>query len=537
MWVAMIISASQKDQIQRQLETILFSPDFQASERLRAFLRFIVEETLAGRDAELKAYTIGLAVFDRPDNFDPQADPVVRDQAAKLRSRLLEYYSANREPGEVRIIVPKGRYVPSFEFTNETHAPQPVAIPSTSPEAQMVASAQLLRPSVAVMDIADLSGKTEHSMFAKGLAENLILGLARFPDIITVNLNYEQEGGGEDFFDFAAGQGVRFVLHGSIQIVAEMLRVYVKFSDTLTRSNLWVEKFDRKVVPEDLFKTQDEIAQAVVAQVADGFGMIRRTLMTELPSGNSDEYQVYEASLLYHNWTFSFQTDRFFLAKKALERVLVVEPDNEFILSMLADIYATDYQLGYTDEAGQYLDKSLVLANKAVFINPNCQTARMILALNYFLRRDQAQFMASVSSIVALNPSDSYILGSVGSFHVLMGNTELGLPMIEKAMEMNPRAPSWFYEATFMHHYLLEEYEQALVEVLRITIPRSPVAAALRTCAYAKLGRNKQAAECLDEFLEIMPKFRKDPERFLYAWVYSDENVRALEDGLRLAGF
>jgi hypothetical protein len=38
-------------------------------------------------------------VFDRGKNFDPRTDPIVRVQAAKLRSKLLEYYAggARRE--------------------------------------------------------------------------------------------------------------------------------------------------------------------------------------------------------------------------------------------------------------------------------------------------------------------------------------------------------------------------------------------------------------------------------------------------------
>ena len=44
--------------IQEQLELILNSRDFHASPRLKKFFRFLVEETLAGRYAQLKGYTI-----------------------------------------------------------------------------------------------------------------------------------------------------------------------------------------------------------------------------------------------------------------------------------------------------------------------------------------------------------------------------------------------------------------------------------------------------------------------------------------------
>lgn len=50
-------------------------------------LRFVVGETLAGTGSRLKAYTIGIEVFARPPDFDPQADPLVRVEAGRLRSR------------------------------------------------------------------------------------------------------------------------------------------------------------------------------------------------------------------------------------------------------------------------------------------------------------------------------------------------------------------------------------------------------------------------------------------------------------------
>ena len=74
-----------------QLDTILESNDFSASNRFRDFLRFVVEETLAGRENELKAYTIATCVFGRDKSFDPLLDPVVRVEAAKLRNKLENY--------------------------------------------------------------------------------------------------------------------------------------------------------------------------------------------------------------------------------------------------------------------------------------------------------------------------------------------------------------------------------------------------------------------------------------------------------------
>ena len=103
------------DAIRAALERVLASADFDASERNRNFLRHVVEETLAGRAERIKAYNIATTVFGRDDRFDPQLDSIVRIEAGRLRRSLERYYLTSGRDDPVRIGVPKGSYVPTFE--------------------------------------------------------------------------------------------------------------------------------------------------------------------------------------------------------------------------------------------------------------------------------------------------------------------------------------------------------------------------------------------------------------------------------------
>jgi adenylate cyclase len=100
--------------VREQLERMLTSPEFVATDRLKSFLRFVVEETLAGRADRLKGYTIALEVLGRDGTFDPQNDPSVRIEASKLRRRLESYYLGAGRRDPIRIEIPKGAYVPTF---------------------------------------------------------------------------------------------------------------------------------------------------------------------------------------------------------------------------------------------------------------------------------------------------------------------------------------------------------------------------------------------------------------------------------------
>jgi len=77
------------------VERILDSTEFHVSERNREFLRYVTAETLDGRGAEIKAYSIACNVYGRPPSFDPGADPIVRIEAGKLRKSLERRGSAS----------------------------------------------------------------------------------------------------------------------------------------------------------------------------------------------------------------------------------------------------------------------------------------------------------------------------------------------------------------------------------------------------------------------------------------------------------
>jgi len=103
------------DPVREELERVVASPGFARNERLSAFLQFVVEETLEGREGGLKEAVIGAEVIGRPPGYDTRSDPVVRMEAAKLRARLDEYYSGPGANDPVRIRIPKGAYVPQWE--------------------------------------------------------------------------------------------------------------------------------------------------------------------------------------------------------------------------------------------------------------------------------------------------------------------------------------------------------------------------------------------------------------------------------------
>jgi adenylate cyclase len=108
-----------EEAVRQQMGKILASTEFQGSALLRAFLQFIVDQTLAGHAEEIKGYTVATQVLGRKADFDGARDPIVRILAGRLRRALERYYWDRGGQDAVRIDVPKGAYVPTFQRMGE----------------------------------------------------------------------------------------------------------------------------------------------------------------------------------------------------------------------------------------------------------------------------------------------------------------------------------------------------------------------------------------------------------------------------------
>ncbi len=260
-----------------QLERILSSADFNASRRLKSFLRFVVTETLKGNAGQIKAYTIAVTVFGRTHSFDPQTDPVVRIEAGKLRSKLEHFYYARAGKEPIRIDIPKGGYIPTFEtllpdaLSGETPEVsdqyESPADFSASPLADMDAAAPLPQAeapqpaaSIAVLPFVNLSRDGRMDSFIDGLAEEIAVGLTRFEDMFiasSYSARQFKEQPSASVCEIADALSVRFVLHGSVQTEGDFVRVCAALTQTDNGADIWAQRFDGSHAAS-LFSIQEE---------------------------------------------------------------------------------------------------------------------------------------------------------------------------------------------------------------------------------------------------------------------------------------
>jgi len=100
--------------VRAQMQRMLHDPLFSQSRRYPRLFRRIVEESLAGNFDSLKERVLGIELFERPLEYDTNADAIVRVTAAELRKRIAQYYHEKEHQTELHIDVPVGGYVAEF---------------------------------------------------------------------------------------------------------------------------------------------------------------------------------------------------------------------------------------------------------------------------------------------------------------------------------------------------------------------------------------------------------------------------------------
>jgi serine/threonine-protein kinase len=235
------------DAIKDQLERILTSSEFRRSIKLSNFLRFTVDQALAGEQGSSKECLIGMYIFGRRPDYDPSTDPIVRVEARRLRRKLAAYYANGGRHDPVRIEVPKGAYRPVFE--SQTSA--------TDRE----------KPSIAVLPFSDRSATHEYESLVDGITLRLIARLAACEDLRVVSSTsvFQYKNLSADARQIGRDLDVELILEGSLRSDAGRFRCDTQLVSTADGKHRWAGSFDCGDL--DRFAVEDQFADVIAGGV------------------------------------------------------------------------------------------------------------------------------------------------------------------------------------------------------------------------------------------------------------------------------
>jgi hypothetical protein len=124
-------------EFQQHLEEVLHGEAFRGSQRSGQFLRYIIDQSIAGHCDELKERLIVIELFGRAPTYDTGEDAIVRVTASDVRRRLLQHYGAHGAEGGFRIRLPLGSYIPEIarDLTVKANIPEDAKVEPLAKEA------------------------------------------------------------------------------------------------------------------------------------------------------------------------------------------------------------------------------------------------------------------------------------------------------------------------------------------------------------------------------------------------------------------
>jgi TolB-like protein/Tfp pilus assembly protein PilF len=415
--------------------------------------------------------------------------------------------------------------------------------------------------SIAVLPFENLSRDPDNAYFTEGVQEEILTRLAKIADLKVIARTSTQryKSAPEDISQIGKQLGVAHVLEGSVQRVAEKVRVSVQLINASDEAHLWAETYDRKLT--DIFAVESEIAKNIADTLRVKLSDPEQHAIAARPTENTEAYQLYLRGRYFWNKRTGADLRRSIdYFNQAIEK----DPNYALAYAGLADAYgllsgygaaspkdslpqakaAAKKALELDDtlaeahaSLGQTLfayDFNFAEANRefrrAIELNPNYATAHQwygqggLAPLGQF---DDA--IAEMKRALGLDPLSVIINADLGSVLCTARRYDAAIEQLRKTLEMDPR----FYYAHWNLGVALEVkglVEQAIAEYEKaIALDDDPLSRGLLGHLYAKTGRKDKALQIQERLREVSKQRYVTPYIFAIIHLGLGEKDQAID--------
>jgi adenylate cyclase len=509
------------EEVLEELERVLASRDFDASPRSRTFLRYVVGETLAGRQDRLTQQAIATTVFDRREDFDPTVDPIVRIQAGRLRRSLERYYLLAGTADPVRIELPRGTYVPVLRW------PIPLAGPTSEPDLERASAPVEDWPTVVVSGFDRVPPYPELDETAAGFLDHLAVELGRYQDVRVV-LRHEPPPPG------ASSSGdARFALTGRVSRDEGGLALTARLEDCRTSTQVWAEEYTNGSVAPRSFL--DETARVIAAHVASEHGVVARLLWAEQRARPRTGLSPYGGILASYQFFFNREPADLAPAILHLQRVVAAEPECGLAWVQLSRLFTANHTFEVAPVETP-IEQAVAYAQNGVRLDPSSQRARVALAGALLVKGELPAARTEVQKALDLSPDSLVYLEWIGWILTMLGEWDRGPALVRQALARNPHVIPVAHHALWLAHLRRGDLEGAYQAALEHADPTFFVRAMMRASCLGHLGRLEEARMEVGELLAKKPDFPARGRTLIGRLVKFPELLERVVEGLEKAG-
>ena len=156
------------------------------------------------------------------------------------------------------------------------------------------AASSIPEKSIAVLPFENLSDDKQNAFFADGVQDEVLTNLAKVADLKVISrtsVAQYKAAAARNLRDIGQALGVAHILEGSVQRVANKVRVNAQLVDARNDAHLWAQTYTRDLA--DVFGIQSEIAEAIAQQLQAHLSADEKARMAKPSTTDPVAYDLY----------------------------------------------------------------------------------------------------------------------------------------------------------------------------------------------------------------------------------------------------
>jgi TolB-like protein/Tfp pilus assembly protein PilF len=351
--------------------------------------------------------------------------------------------------------------------------------------------------SVAVLPFQNFSSDPDNAYFADGIQEEVLTRLTKIGDLKVISRTSTQgyKSESRNLVEIAKQLGVANILEGSVQKAGDQVRVTVHLVNVRTGSQLWAERYDRKL--RDIFSVESEIAKGIADSLQAKLTGREEQAITANPTNNPQAYDAYLRGLAFEARS-NYSSDALFRAIEFYDLAVQLDPNFALAWARLSGVHALLYS-NRRDTTTARRDAAKTALENAEKLQPNSPETLLFAGYyQYWVLHDNGLAKATFARASKMLPGNSEVLYALGAIARTEGRWDESIAYWERGLALNPRNTALLTEVAFTYAALRQfsKAEQLYDRALEI-IPDEVSLMALKASIYQAEGNLQNAAKLL----------------------------------------
>jgi TolB-like protein/Tfp pilus assembly protein PilF/class 3 adenylate cyclase len=298
------------------------------------------------------------------------------------------------------------------------------------------AASTIPEKSIAVLPFESLSADQSNAYFSEGVQDEILTRLAKVADLKVISRTSTQhfKSAPDNLPQIAKQLGVSHILEGSVQKVADQVRVNVQLINAINDAHLWAETYDRKLT--DIFTVESDIAKTIADTLQAKLSGSEKTEISKKPTENSEAYELYLKGRFFWNKRTGEDLKT---AADYFQQAISIDPQYAGAYAGLAETYAV-IPLFAAGTPQEYFPKAIAAAQRAIQLDGGSAEAHTALGL--LLCFSDANFVDAEKEFkraIAINPNYATAHHWYGNaLLVALGRFDEAISENQRAVELDP---------------------------------------------------------------------------------------------------